>query len=152
MKTGDDCPICGKDEAHEHIFSEALTPGEHPTYEELLGDIENFKRWNQDMKESLIAILTCASSGGHNDVLSDLGLIRIEARRVLGHPGSQAVGKLSDTFCSTDDILKSLRGYMDKHTNATGIGPCCPYGRCKEGYADSMKCSRWTQALAPEEK
>jgi hypothetical protein len=150
--TGGNCPICGKGEAHEHIISNALPPGEHPTYEELLSDIENFKRWNVEMKESLIAILTCASTGGPSDVPFDLGLIRIECRRVLGHPGAQAVDKLSDTFGSTDDILESLRDYMNKHTNATGTGPCCPPGRCKEEYADSMKCSRWTQALAPEEK
>lgn len=118
---------------------------------EISGDIEDFKRWNGELKESLISILTCASTGGPEDVLADLGLIRIECRRALGHPGAQAVGKLRDTFDSTEEILESLRDYMNKHISATGSGPCCPPGRCKEG-EDPLKCSRWkpTQTLAPE--
>jgi len=168
----DGCPICGSNDEHEHIISKALPQGNHSTYEELAaenvrihkvkdtvlrerqvmemrcremnGDIEDLKRWNTEMRESLIAILTCASSGGPNDVPFDLGLIRIECRRVLGHPGSQVVDKLSDTFGSTEDILESFRDYMNKHSDATGSGPCCPPGRCKHGVSP-LECLRWKE-------
>jgi hypothetical protein len=29
------CPLCGKDEPHEHIISDPLPPGNHPSYEQL---------------------------------------------------------------------------------------------------------------------
>jgi hypothetical protein len=152
----DKCPICDTTEPHEHIFSKALPPGEHSTYEELLAeveryeskpptfaelsnlqdDIENFKRWNGELKESIIAILRCASEGGPDEIAAQLGLIRIECNRVLGAPGAQAVMKLSDSMCSTDELMEQLKEYMNKHTYATGTGPSGPP----------------TKVLAPEEE
>ena len=237
----DECPICGSSEAHEHIISNALPPGNHMTYEELMitkkpdfaawcaeerkggaggcgacvlccselkkeleryelspptfaelsnlqdenedlakenarihkvkdmvlrerqtmetrcsemsGDIEDFKRWNSELKESIIAILRCASEGGPDELAATLGLIRIECNRVLGNPGSQAVTKLSDTMFSTDELMEQIAEYMNRHTyGGTKSGPCCPPGRCKDG-ADPLKCSRWqpAQVLAPED-
>jgi len=36
----DGCPLCGEDGPHEHIVSNALEPGEYPTYEKLLEEVQ----------------------------------------------------------------------------------------------------------------
>lgn len=37
------CPICGDAEPHEHIISNALPPGNHSTYEELIAEVERYE-------------------------------------------------------------------------------------------------------------
>jgi hypothetical protein len=143
----EDCPICGENKPHEHIISNALPPGDHSTYEELLTEVEryentpptwaelsnlqdeneelkiakkpDFAAWCAEEREggaggcgacvicckelqtqrddawlALGAILDCATSGGPQDMMVDLGMIRIECRRALGQPGATEVPTL----------------------------------------------------------
>lgn len=116
------CPICGESEPHEHIISDPLPPGTHPTYEELvIAKRPDFAAWCAEEREggaggcgacvlcckelqeqrdeawlALGAILECASSGGPQDMMVDLGMIRIECRRALGQPGATDVPTLRE--------------------------------------------------------
>jgi len=155
MRTGDDCPICGRVEPHSHVISNALPQGEHSTYEELLAEVERYENtpptfaelsnledenerlneYNNELTGSLRAILRCASNATPAELGLALGLIRIECRRVLGHPGCELVEKL--TSSSTDEILDEVRTSLERR------GPCCPPGECKDGLMDSLECQRW---------
>ena len=110
------CPFCGEDTPHEHVISNALSPGDHPTYEELVAiKTPSMAEWCLEersegaggcgacsiccgeLRKSIEAILQCASSGGPGDDRFSLGLIRIECMRILGRPGAQNVPPLGVT-------------------------------------------------------
>ena len=161
MKTGDDCPLCGRGEAHSHIISNALPEGEHSTYEELLAEVKRYEdtpptfaelsnlqdendslsMYNNELTRSIRAILRCATNATPAELGAALGLIRIECRRILGHPGCENVEMLMSA--SVDEILNEVKSSLTK------MGPCCPPGTCKDGFEDSLECQRWR--LTPSE-
>lgn len=47
------CPLCGRNDRHEHIISDPMPPGDHPTYEELkeMKSFPSMAEWCKEERE-----------------------------------------------------------------------------------------------------
>lgn len=124
----DNCPLCGRNTPHEHIVSNALEPGEHSTYEELLAEVERYENapptWaelsnlqaeneglrdeKRNLIESLNTCLRLATDANYGETGVSLGLIRMECHALLGTKGYEGV--LAD--------IEAKRRAMDRLTDA----------------------------------
>lgn len=130
MDQNDGCPFCGEPHPHEHIISNPMPPGTHPTYENLVSEVAYLRtlksppsmaEWCKEERAK--------GSGGCGACSICCGELREELERYENRPPTFA--ELSNMQDYNDDLLCEIEGLRQV---------------IRLAYAWSKKPEHWQQA------